>query len=154
AFKKNPNIAHVHSSTIVECICEKRIVLYKDYEETNLTKHLQNGCNLKNKQPGITSFFNYTSKLDTFNEFDEPIELPVIRKPCQDLSGRKYQQYIERTPVEVEGIQQREVIAKDLFPITSEYCFNHLSKGQKLEFNQQFCAEAKWIIDQIGNYIL
>ncbi|CAI2198790.1 14152_t:CDS:2, partial [Funneliformis geosporum] len=39
--------------------------LRKDYEETDLTKHLQN---------------------DIFNEFDKPIELPVIRKPCQGLS--------------------------------------------------------------------
>ena len=62
-----------------------------------------------------------------------------------------YQQYIERTPAEVGGTQRCEVIAKELFPITSEYHFNNLSKNQKFEFNRQFRAEAKWIIDRIGN---
>ena len=47
-LKKNPNVAHIHNSTLVECICGKRVVLHRAYEETNLTKHLQNGCNLKN----------------------------------------------------------------------------------------------------------
>lgn len=142
---------------MVECICGKRIALHREYEETNLTKHLKNGCNLKNKQPGITNFFKYTSELDSFSrpdEFDEPIEVPVKRKPCQGLSGGKYQQYIERTPSEVGGTWRCEVIAKDLFPITSEFHFNRLSKEQKLEFNRQLRAEAKWIIDRIGNYIL
>ena len=139
---------------MVECICGKRIALNRDYEETNLTKHLQNGCNLKNKQPGITNFFKYTSELDRSDEVDKPIELPAKRKPCQGLSGGKYQQYIERTPIEVGGTRRREVIAKELFPITSEYRFNRLSKDQKLEFNRQYRAESKWIIDRIGNYFL
>ena len=47
-LKKNPNVAHIHNSILVECICGKRVVLHRAYEETNLTKHLQNGCNLKN----------------------------------------------------------------------------------------------------------
>ncbi len=58
-LKKNLNVAHVHNSTMVECIYEKRIDLHRDYKETNLTKYLQNSCNLKNKQSEITSFFNY-----------------------------------------------------------------------------------------------
>ena len=89
-LKKNLNVAHVHNSTMVECICGKRIALNRDYEKTNLTKHLQNGCNLKNKQPGITNFFKYTSELDRSDEVDKPIELPAKRKPCQGLSGGKY----------------------------------------------------------------
>jgi len=156
-LKKNPNVAHVHSSTIVECICEKQIVLNREYEETNLTRHVKNGCNLKNKQPGITNFFKYTSDLDSSSrpdEFDKPIEMPVKRKPCQGLSGGKYQQYIEQTPVEVGGTRRCEVIAKDLFLISSKFNFNHLSKDQKLEFNRQLRAEAKWVIDQIGKYVL
>ena len=82
-LKKNPNIAHVHSSTIVECICGKQIVLNREYEEINLTRHVKNGCNLKNKQPGITNFFKYTSNLDSFskpNKFDESIKMSVKRK--------------------------------------------------------------------------
>ena len=84
-LKKNPNVAHVHSSTIVECIYGKQIVLNREYEEINLTRYMRNGCNLKNKQPGITNFFKYTSDLDSFsrsNEFDELIEMLVKKKPC------------------------------------------------------------------------
>ncbi len=44
---------------------------------------------LKNKQLRITSFFNYTSKLDTSDEFDKSIELFAKRKPYQGLSGGK-----------------------------------------------------------------
>ena len=57
------------------------------------------------------------------------LKLSVKRKPCQDLSGGKYQQYIERTPVEVGGMWQHKVIVKDLFSIIFEYHFNHLSKS-------------------------
>jgi len=150
-LKKNPNVAHIYNSTLVECICGKRIALHRAYEETNLTKHLQSGCNLKNKQPGITNFFKYnTSKPD--ESADESEKLPVKRKPCQGLSDGKYQQYIERTPVEVGGTRRREVIAKDLFPGVSKLHSKHLSKEQTTEFNKKYRAEAKWIVDRIGNY--
>ncbi len=161
-LEKNSNVAHIYNSTLVECICEKQIALHKAYEETNLTKHLQNGCNLKNKQPEITKFFKYANKSNNSskpNEFDEPdisnkISVVSKRKPCQGLSDKKYQQYIKQTPVEVGGTRRREIIAKDLFPIISKFYSKHLSKEQTMEFNQQFHIEVQWIIDQIGNYIL
>ena len=74
-LKKNPNIAHIYNNTLVECIYGKRIALHRAYEEINLTKHLQNSCNLKNKQPGITKFFKYANKSNDSskpNEFDKP----------------------------------------------------------------------------------
>ena len=43
-LEKNPNVAHIHNSTLVECICGKKVALHRAYEETNLTKHLQSGC--------------------------------------------------------------------------------------------------------------
>ncbi|CAI2196627.1 95_t:CDS:1, partial [Funneliformis geosporum] len=63
--------------TLIECTYRKRIALYRAYEETNLIKHLQAGCNLKNKQPRITSFFKYSNILDDSskpNEWDESDE--------------------------------------------------------------------------------
>jgi len=160
-LEKNPNVAHIHSSTLVECICGKRVALHRAYEETNLTKHLQKGCNLKNndKQPGITNFFKYanisnsSSKPDECDESNNAPIVPMKRNPCQGLSGGRYQQYIERTPVEIGGTRRREVIAKDLFPIVSDFNSKCLSKEQTTEFNRQYRAEAKWIIDRIGNYI-
>src|SRR3954471_14002476 len=95
-LKKNPNIAHVHNSTLVECVCGKQVVLHRAYEETNLIKHLQRGCNLKNKQPKITNFFKYASS-SNFDETDKSDEVSIVskkRKPCQGLSGGRYQQYI------------------------------------------------------------
>ena len=97
-LEKNPNVAHIYNSTLVECVCGKRIALHRAYEETNLTKHLQNGCNLKNKQPGITKFFKYANKSDDFlksnkfNESDTSDKIFVIskRKPYQGLSNGKY----------------------------------------------------------------
>jgi hypothetical protein len=108
-LEKNPNVAHIYSSTLVECICGKRVALNRAYEETNLTRHLQTGCNLKNKQPGITNFFKYanisnsSSKPDKCDESNNVTVVPMKRKPCQGLSGGRYQQYIERTPVEIGG---------------------------------------------------
>ncbi|CAI2185875.1 6914_t:CDS:2 [Funneliformis geosporum] len=71
AFSLQDNI-----SILVESVCGKQVALHRAYEETNLTTHLQGGCNLKYKQPGITSFFSMLVN-QTVLKTDESEMMPV-----------------------------------------------------------------------------
>ncbi|CAI2188455.1 19582_t:CDS:1, partial [Funneliformis geosporum] len=75
------------------------------------------------------------NELNELNKSDKISAIFVKRKPCQGLSGGKYQQYIERIPVEVRGTRQHEIIAIDLFSTVSKFQFKYLYKEQITEFN-------------------